>query len=83
MQAGIPVIGSDIPGNRDLISDQTGRLFKLGDTADLARQSNDLLESPEVARQLGEAATRKIETEFSVGAMVEAHSELYRRMTGH
>ncbi len=44
MQAGVPVVASDIPGNRDLvIHDQTGLLVKLGDTADFARQTKRLV----------------------------------------
>ena len=48
MQAGLPVIASDIPGNRDLVlHGETGRLVNVGDAADFARQSNDLLEDRE------------------------------------
>ena len=44
MQAGVPVVASNIPGNVDLVlHDQTGRLVPLGDRADFARQTHDLL----------------------------------------
>ncbi|MDV6030362.1 MAG: glycosyltransferase [Phycisphaera sp. RhM] len=79
MQAGIPVIASDIPGNRDLIlDDQTGRLVPLGDRAALARESLDLLEHPEVAVRLGTAASERIKDAFSVEIMVQRHAQLYR-----
>ncbi len=78
MQAGVPVVASDIPGNRDLVvHDRTGRLVKLGDTADFARQSQELLEAPEKAQQLAEAARTRIESDFSVAAMIQGHRELY------
>lgn len=78
MQAGLPVIASDIPGNRDLVVPaETGRLVKLGDTADIARQSNLLLENPEESRRLGAAARERIEREFTVEAMVRGHVDLY------
>ncbi len=78
MQAKVPVIASDIPGNRDLvIHDQTGRLVKLSDTADFARQSNDLLENPQQAQQLAAAAQQRIAAQFTVQAMVDAHVSLY------
>jgi glycosyltransferase involved in cell wall biosynthesis len=78
MQAGVPVIASDIPGNRDLVvHDQTGRLFPLGDTADIVRQSLDLLENPDQAKRLADAAALRIASDFSVRAMVDAHAELY------
>ena len=82
MQAAVPVVASDIAGNRDLvIDDQTGRLVRLGDRADFARQTNDLLEHPVQASQLAQAARRRIETEFTVEAMVDAHVRLYRSST--
>jgi glycosyltransferase involved in cell wall biosynthesis len=79
MQAGVPVIASDIPGNRDLVvPGQTGRLVKLGDSVDFARQTNLLLDDRAESERLGEAARRRIESEFAVDAMVGAHIDLYR-----
>jgi glycosyltransferase involved in cell wall biosynthesis len=79
MQAEVPVVASDIPGNRDLvIHDQTGLLVKLGDTADFARQTNKLFENPADSLRLGTAARERIESEFSVSAMVRGHLDLYR-----
>ena len=78
MQAGLPVIASDIPGNRDLvIPEQTGRLIKLGDTADYARQSNLLLQDPDLAKRLGAAAAERIRSDFTVEKMVDTHAALY------
>jgi glycosyltransferase involved in cell wall biosynthesis len=80
MQAGVPVVASDIPGNRDLVlPDDTGKLVQLGDTADFARQTHTLLENPELASRLAKAAQKRIETEFNVDSMVKAHAALYRR----
>lgn len=82
MQAGVPVVVSDIAGNRDLVTDgQTGRMVELGDTADFARVSNQLLEHPELAQQLAAVAKERIEREFSVERMVAGHAELYSRLT--
>ena len=79
MQAGVPVVASDIAGNRDLVIDgETGRLVAVGDRADFARQSNDLLETPGLARQLAEAAQQRIAEEFTVEKMVQSHLELYQ-----
>jgi glycosyltransferase involved in cell wall biosynthesis len=79
MQAGLPVIASDIPGNRDLVlPDSTGRLVQLGDTADFARQTNILLDSPDESKRLAEAGRQRIEREFTVDAMVQGHVDLYR-----
>jgi glycosyltransferase involved in cell wall biosynthesis len=81
MLAGIPVVASDIPGNRDLIQhEQTGILFPLGDRAALAQATNLLLEDPDRARQLGEAGRQSMLADFSVEQMVSRHAELYRRL---
>jgi glycosyltransferase involved in cell wall biosynthesis len=78
MQAGIPVIASDIPGNRDLIIDQhTGRLVALGDTADFARQTNELLDDEAESERLGKNARDRIAMEFTVAQMVAKHRNLY------
>jgi glycosyltransferase involved in cell wall biosynthesis len=83
MQAGRPVVATDIPGNRDLVThDETGLLVALGDRADIARQTLRLLEDPDRANRLGEAARQKIQREFQVDAMVAAHAALYRRLHG-
>lgn len=78
MQAGLPVVASDIPGNRDLVEhDQTGRLVEVGDAVDFARQTHQLLENPEELRRLGDAARQRIESQFTVSEMVRGHQQLY------
>ena len=82
MQAGLPVIASNIAGNRDLVIDQqTGRLVKLGDTADFARQTNEILDNEDEARRLGSNARDRIASEFTVAKMVDKHAKLYERTT--
>lgn len=79
MQAGLPVVASDIPGNRDLVvHGETGWIVGLGDRADFARQTLALLEDSQEAKRLGETGRRRIETEFTVSAMVQRHADLYR-----
>lgn len=81
MRAGVPVIASDIAGNRDLVVDgETGFLVPLGDTAAFARQTTRLLRSPEQSHAMSLAARRRIRREFSVEAMVAGHVRLYRRL---
>lgn len=81
MQHGVAVIASDIAGNRDLVVDgETGRLVKLGDAADFARQTNVLLEDPAKAERWGRAAAERIERDFSVPKMVDRHIDLYQSL---
>ena len=81
MIAGVPVVATDIAGNRDLvITGESGYLVPLGDRAAFGRQTNKLLDNPELAKRFGEAARRRMLTEFSVERMVERHVQLYREL---
>ena len=81
MLVGIPVVASDISGNRDLIQDgQTGILVPLGDRAAIAQATNLLLDDPDRARRLGTAARQSMLADFSVEKMVSRHVALYRRL---
>lgn len=83
MQAGLPVVASDIPGNRDLVlAQQTGYLVPLGDAAAFARQTQLILNDAELAARLGAAAQQRIRAEFSVERMVQRHAELYHQLIG-
>ena len=79
MSAGLPVIATNIPGNRDLVvHEKTGFLVALGDRAGIASQTRELLKHPELGLTLGAAGKERIEREFSVERMVDRHEELYR-----
>jgi len=81
MLAGVPVIVSDIPGNRDLVvSDQSGLLVPVGDAGAFARQTQRLLENHDLAKQLGHAGRQRMLNEFSVPKMIDRHVELYRTL---
>ncbi|HEX9853188.1 MAG TPA: glycosyltransferase [Woeseiaceae bacterium] len=81
MSAGVPVVATDIAGNRDLVvHEKTGYLVPLGDRAEFARRTNVLLDSPELARQMGQAGRQRMLAEFSVEKMIERHADLYRSL---
>jgi glycosyltransferase involved in cell wall biosynthesis len=81
MQMGIPVIATDIPGNRDLVvENQTGHLVPVGDRAEFARWTHYLLDEPSERQRLGQAARNRVATEFSVRRMVDRHLQLYRTL---
>lgn len=83
MSAGLPVIATDIPGNRDLIvPKQTGYLVPVGDRAAFARWTNLLLNDRDLATQLGTAGRQRVQTEFSVERMVARHAALYEELVG-
>lgn len=79
MRYGLPVVGSDIGGIRDLVRHQeTGLLVKTKDAADLAQAILELLHNPQQAKILGENARSFIKENFSVERMVSETEEVYR-----
>jgi glycosyltransferase involved in cell wall biosynthesis len=81
MACGVPVVASDIPGNRDLVvHGETGFLLPLGDRAEWGRTTNTLLTDANLAARLGTAGRKRMLNEFSVERMVERHVELYRNV---
>jgi glycosyltransferase involved in cell wall biosynthesis len=83
MSAGVPVVATDIWGNRELVvHGQTGFLVPVGDRAGLARCAYKILEDRELAKRLGAAGRQRILAEFSVESMVAGHAALYRELLG-
>jgi glycosyltransferase involved in cell wall biosynthesis len=83
MQLGLPVIASDIPGNRDLVVDGvTGLLFPVGHSMSLAKHSYRLLSDPALRAQFGAAAKERIAQQFSLATMVDSYAQLYRELLG-
>ena len=83
MSAGVPVIATDIPGNRDLVvPDQTGFLIAVGDRAAFTRITHQLLDDPPLARRLGEAGRQRMLSEFTIEQMIDRHARLYRELCG-
>jgi glycosyltransferase involved in cell wall biosynthesis len=81
MAAGVPVVASDIPPNRELVVDgQTGFLVKVGDSVGLAQFADRILADASLAERLGTASRERMRTEFSVELMVARHVELYRQV---
>jgi glycosyltransferase involved in cell wall biosynthesis len=84
MSAGVPVLATDIAGNRDLvIPGETGYLVPVGDRAAFTRHTHHLLDDAGLARKLGEAGRRRMLTEFSVENMVDRHVRLYHELAGN
>jgi O-antigen/teichoic acid export membrane protein len=78
MAAGVPVVASDIPPNRELVVDgETGFLVKVGDGVGFAQFADRLLADRDLWERLSSAARQRVENEFSIEKMIEAHAALY------
>ena len=79
MSLGIPGVVSDIPPNRELVTDGIeGRLFPVGDSAAICRLTADLLADPKAAQQMGQTASRRAQTDFSIEQLIDRYTQLYR-----
>jgi glycosyltransferase involved in cell wall biosynthesis len=82
MAAGLPVVASDIPPNRELVfPGETGYLAPVGDRVAFAQLAQRLLLDRTLAGQFSSAGKQRIATEFSVSRMVEGYANLYREIT--
>jgi glycosyltransferase involved in cell wall biosynthesis len=81
MAAGVPVVATDIPGTRELItSEVSGCLIPVGDRAAFARHTQRLLNDASLAARFAAAARDRVQNEFSVERMIERHATLYREI---
>lgn len=81
MAQALPVVASDIPGNRILITHgQTGLLFKPGDAKGLAESITQSLLDRDEARARAKAGHRLVLDQFSIQAVARQHVELFRRL---
>lgn len=81
MAAGVPVIASDIPGNRQLVThEQHGLLVAPRDHAALSQAITRQLQQTTLGAAWAEAARRRVIAEFSLRRMAERHEELFRSL---
>ncbi len=78
---GIPAVGSNVGGIPEIIEHgKTGLLVQPGDAAALADAVNSLLDDPEMAKRLAEAARRRVIERFSSDALAPIYDEFYARI---
>lgn len=83
MAAGIPVVVSDIAGNRALVAHgKTGRIFAPGDSRDLADQLDYLIEHPDEATTMAIHGMKRIEQSYSSRKMAKEYHTLYQELIG-
>jgi glycosyltransferase involved in cell wall biosynthesis len=84
MAASVPVVASDIPGNRNLISHgETGLLFSLEDSNDLANKLQYVMDHPAEAELMAIRGNSKIEEQYSNKTMATEYTRLYYELLTH
>lgn len=78
MAAGLPVIATDVGGNRQLVQpSRTGLVVPPDDAEELSRAMEYYSDQPEAGKAHGRAGRASVEQSFSLAAMVRAYSALY------
>lgn len=78
MQAGLPIVATDVGGIPDVIAGgRQGLLVEPRDPAALAASVARLLDKPELAAALGSGARERQLAEFDIGATVRAVERIY------
>ena len=81
--SGLPLLVSDMPGLKESIIDgKTGYLFPSGNASALAKKMQELLENPELASQIGEAARMRSINEFSQTAQKKNLLAVMKKVLG-
>ena len=85
MACSLPVLATDVGGNAELVVDgqrPTGRLVPAGDVEALAAALVRMAADPTAASAMGRAGRERVQTCFSLPAMVGAYRALYDRLAG-
>jgi glycosyltransferase involved in cell wall biosynthesis len=81
--AGVPVVASAVGGTPEVVVDgHTGYLVPAGDSVALADRIQKLLHAPAVRHQMGLAARRRMQQQFSFSAQAHAYRQLLARLVG-
>jgi sugar transferase (PEP-CTERM/EpsH1 system associated) len=81
MASGLPVIATDVGGNRELIdAGRTGEIVPSADPHALAARMLSYARDPQAARAAGKAGRARIEREFSLEAMLARYRGVYHQV---
>lgn len=83
MRLGVPVVATDIAGIREALGDENDEcLSKPKSPSDLAEKIIRVLENPEVAKQISQRNTERINKHFNLEQMCNIHYDLMKKHTG-
>ncbi len=79
--AGVPIVASAVGGIPELIRHKVqGLLVEPGDPVAISQAVQCLLQEPEFAQRLGQAARERVQGTFSVPTMAARHLQIYRAL---
>ncbi|MDQ5846541.1 MAG: glycosyltransferase, partial [Acidobacteriota bacterium] len=79
---GAAVVATSTEGAQEIIRrDETGLLVPISDVQSLADAVSGLLQDEAKRIRIGAAAQEQVETQFSIGRMIDETEEIYRAET--
>lgn len=79
LSMGVPAIGTNIRGMRDLLGDGAGLMVEVGDTKALAEAMAYVLDNPESVQQIAAKGQERI-AQFDLQKILGLHEDLYDRV---
>ena len=79
MAAGVPIIGTDVPGIEEFVDDEVGQLVPPESPRALADAMSTLSEDD--CRRLGDACRRRVSEQYEIDRTVAAYHDLYEQVT--
>ncbi len=81
MASGVPVVVSDIPGVREVITEgRHGLLAEPMNSKDIAGKVRTILENPDLAQRMGKMGRKRIEEKFTWEKVAEEIEEVYEKL---
>jgi len=80
MSQGVPIVTTAVGGIPDVLAENEARLVQAGDVAGIGKAIHDLLNDPERAQSMADAARSRLERDFAVDSWIERHIEIYRSL---
>jgi glycosyltransferase involved in cell wall biosynthesis len=81
MAGGVPIVATDIPGNRELVRDaQEALLVPVRNAEALAAAISRIFSHPTLAGQLAQAARQRAQTHFSLPRCLREHQTLWESL---
>jgi glycosyltransferase involved in cell wall biosynthesis len=77
MCAGLPIIASDVGGTKHLLKGDCGVLIPPNDLQKLSDALRDFMKNQKLRKEYGERAKKRIEKEFSHGAMLRHYEKFF------
>jgi glycosyltransferase involved in cell wall biosynthesis len=76
----VPVIASTARGNRELVGQDSGLLFDIGDVGALADRMDSMIDRPDERQAMGRRGRERMVGHYDLSVLLRLHETMYREM---